>query len=155
MPTQPEPQAALEWQQTRLTGADALAVDTVALRHLGVSKPQPGSLLRTAAQWFGGSSRRIEVIGEGLAKEGYARSTQLQMHFPARRQLDSGRQLDPVTIHWYDGGRRPDDFLDFQRGEPRQVRRRRGARQLVVAFQLSAQNFFECRLIRGECAKID
>jgi uncharacterized protein (DUF362 family) len=45
-------------------GADALAVDTVALRHLGVTKPQHSSILRTAVHWFGGASREIEVIGE-------------------------------------------------------------------------------------------
>jgi uncharacterized protein (DUF362 family) len=45
-------------------GADGLAVDTVALRHLGVTRPQPGSLLRTVGQWFGGSSGEIQVIGE-------------------------------------------------------------------------------------------
>ena len=54
---------------------------------------------------------RIEVAGEGLAKESYALSTHLQMHFPARRQRDSERDLDPVIVHWYDGGRRPDDGL--------------------------------------------
>lgn len=54
---------------------------------------------------------RIEVAGEELAKESYARSTHLQMHFPARRQRDSERELDPVIVHWHDGGRRPDDTL--------------------------------------------
>jgi predicted dehydrogenase len=54
---------------------------------------------------------RIEVVGESLGKESYARSAQLQMHFPARRQLDAERELDPVTVQWYDGGRRPDDEL--------------------------------------------
>jgi uncharacterized protein (DUF362 family) len=45
-------------------GADCLAVDTVALRQLGVNVAQPGSILRTAVHWFGGSSGEIEVIGE-------------------------------------------------------------------------------------------
>ena len=45
-------------------GADALAVDTVALRQLGVQQPQQSSILRTAGHWFGGSSVDIEVIGE-------------------------------------------------------------------------------------------
>src|SRR5258706_13401995 len=29
------------------------------------------------------------------------------MHSPARKQSDSDRQLDAVTIHWHDGGRHP------------------------------------------------
>lgn len=45
-------------------GADCLAVDTVALRQLGVTIAQPGSILRAAVHWFGGSSREIEVVGE-------------------------------------------------------------------------------------------
>lgn len=45
-------------------GTDALAVDTVALRHLGVNQAPQGRILRTAAHWFGGSPGKIEVIGE-------------------------------------------------------------------------------------------
>ncbi|MDA1053764.1 MAG: DUF362 domain-containing protein [Planctomycetota bacterium] len=44
-------------------GADSLAVDTVALRHLGVEEPSDASVLRAAEHWFGGSSGRVEVIG--------------------------------------------------------------------------------------------
>ncbi|MSR57106.1 MAG: DUF362 domain-containing protein [Planctomycetaceae bacterium] len=45
-------------------GADALAVDTVALRQIGVTQSPQGSLLRTAGYWFGGSPGEIKVIGE-------------------------------------------------------------------------------------------
>ena len=45
-------------------GADALAVDTVALRHLGVKRPQESSILRMAGHWFGGCSDDIEIRGE-------------------------------------------------------------------------------------------
>lgn len=45
-------------------GSDALAVDTVALQHLGVKDPQYGSILRTARHWFGGSPAAIPVVGE-------------------------------------------------------------------------------------------
>lgn len=45
-------------------GADALAVDTVALQQLGVTTAQQSSILRTAVHWFGGSPGEIEVIGE-------------------------------------------------------------------------------------------
>jgi hypothetical protein len=52
-------------------GADALAVDTVALRHLGVNHAQPGSILRNAAHWFGGAPREIKVIGDASPIAGW------------------------------------------------------------------------------------
>jgi predicted dehydrogenase len=52
---------------------------------------------------------KIEVQGEGLAKESFAKNTHLQMHFPARKQSDGDRTLDPVILHWYNGGLRPND----------------------------------------------
>ncbi len=45
-------------------GPDALAVDTIALRHIGVQQFESSSLLRSTAQWFGGSRNAIEVKGE-------------------------------------------------------------------------------------------
>jgi uncharacterized protein (DUF362 family) len=45
-------------------GADSLAVDTVALRHLGVVQHSESSILRAAEHWFGGSSGQIQVIGD-------------------------------------------------------------------------------------------
>ena len=45
-------------------GPDALAVDTVALRQIGVEQFEASSLLRSTAQWFGGATNRIKVIGE-------------------------------------------------------------------------------------------
>jgi len=44
-------------------GADALAVDTVALRHLGILDPHDSSLLRAATHWFGDPLARVEVVG--------------------------------------------------------------------------------------------
>ena len=44
-------------------GADALAVDLVAARHLGVRDPWGSSILRGARHWFGDPSERIEVVG--------------------------------------------------------------------------------------------
>jgi uncharacterized protein (DUF362 family) len=52
-------------------GADALAVDTVALRHLGVEQFESSSLLRSTAQWFGGATNRIEVVGENSSIESW------------------------------------------------------------------------------------
>ena len=45
-------------------GSDALAVDSVILRHLGVQRFQSSSLLRSTAQWFSGGSNPITVVGE-------------------------------------------------------------------------------------------
>jgi len=44
-------------------GADALAVDLVAARHLGLSKPRDAGALREACHWFGDPSGRTEVVG--------------------------------------------------------------------------------------------
>ncbi|MCI0605447.1 DUF362 domain-containing protein [bacterium] len=43
-------------------GADALAVDIVAARHLGIKDPHQSSILRAACHWFG-DSQKIEVVG--------------------------------------------------------------------------------------------
>jgi uncharacterized protein (DUF362 family) len=44
-------------------GADALAVDMTAARHMGISDPHDSSILRAACHWFGDPSSEIEVIG--------------------------------------------------------------------------------------------
>jgi len=44
-------------------GADALAVDMVAARHMGINDPRESSFLRTACFWFGDPSARIERVG--------------------------------------------------------------------------------------------
>jgi predicted dehydrogenase len=54
-------------------------------------------------------ANKVEVTGEGLAKDSFAKSTHIQMHFPARKQSDADRQLDACTVHWYNGGPRPTD----------------------------------------------
>jgi uncharacterized protein (DUF362 family) len=52
-------------------GADALAVDIVAARHLGIADPRDSSLLKAACHWFGGWSPRIEVVGCDEPIEGW------------------------------------------------------------------------------------
>ena len=52
-------------------GPDALAVDTVALRHIGVEQFESSSLLRSTAQWFGGATNPIEVVGENTPIENW------------------------------------------------------------------------------------
>ncbi len=44
-------------------GADALSVDLVAARHMGVKDPLTSDILRTACQWFGDPRAHIKVIG--------------------------------------------------------------------------------------------
>ena len=44
-------------------GADALAVDMVAARHLHMRNPRESSILRAACHWFGDPGGHIEVIG--------------------------------------------------------------------------------------------
>lgn len=52
-------------------GPDALAVDTVALRHVGSDQFESSSLLRSTAQWFGGGRNQIEVTGENSPIENW------------------------------------------------------------------------------------
>jgi len=49
--------------QRLYAGADALAVDMVAARHMGAGNPGDSSILRAATQWFGVPAPAIEVIG--------------------------------------------------------------------------------------------
>jgi uncharacterized protein (DUF362 family) len=44
-------------------GEDALAVDLVAARHMGVREPEQTNILRAARHWFGDPRERIEVVG--------------------------------------------------------------------------------------------
>ncbi|MFY9608270.1 MAG: DUF362 domain-containing protein [Blastocatellia bacterium] len=44
-------------------GGDALAVDLVAARHIGLSNARDAGVLREACHWFGDPSQQIEVIG--------------------------------------------------------------------------------------------
>ena len=43
--------------------ADALALDIVAARHLGVTEPGDSSILKAAIHWFGDPTERTEVVG--------------------------------------------------------------------------------------------
>jgi len=51
-------------------GEDALSVDLVAARHMGVREPEQTNILRAACHWFGDPRERIEVVGanENLQK---------------------------------------------------------------------------------------
>jgi uncharacterized protein (DUF362 family) len=42
---------------------DALALDMVAARHMGVRDPRESSILRAAYHWFGDSSAQVQVVG--------------------------------------------------------------------------------------------
>jgi uncharacterized protein (DUF362 family) len=44
-------------------GEDALAVDLVAARHMGVQEPEQTNILRAACHWFGDPRERIKVVG--------------------------------------------------------------------------------------------
>jgi uncharacterized protein (DUF362 family) len=44
-------------------GEDALAVDLVAARHMGVREPEQTNILRAACHWFGDPRERIDVVG--------------------------------------------------------------------------------------------
>ncbi len=44
-------------------GADALSVDIVAARHLGMSNPREANMIGAACYWFDDPSSRIQVIG--------------------------------------------------------------------------------------------
>jgi hypothetical protein len=43
---------------------DALALDGVAARHMGVRDPRESSLLQAACHWFGDPTAKVEVVGE-------------------------------------------------------------------------------------------
>jgi uncharacterized protein (DUF362 family) len=43
--------------------SDALALDVVAARHMGVLDPRESSILRAACHWFGDPHDRVEVVG--------------------------------------------------------------------------------------------
>jgi uncharacterized protein (DUF362 family) len=44
-------------------GEDALSVDLVAARHMGVAAPEQTNILRAACHWFGDPRARVELIG--------------------------------------------------------------------------------------------
>jgi uncharacterized protein (DUF362 family) len=44
-------------------GGDALAVDLVAGRHIGLRDPRQSSILRAALHWFGQPAKPVEVVG--------------------------------------------------------------------------------------------
>ena len=52
-------------------GADALAVDLVAGRHLGLAHPQQSRILQSACYWFGDPSARTQVIGPDTPVRGW------------------------------------------------------------------------------------
>ena len=51
--------------------ADALALDLVAGRHLGLAHPQQSRILQAACHWFGDPSLRTQVIGHDAPVRGW------------------------------------------------------------------------------------
>jgi uncharacterized protein (DUF362 family) len=51
--------------------ADALSLDIVAARHMGVADPLASRVLAAAVHWFGDPSSRIEVVGEDTPIRGW------------------------------------------------------------------------------------
>jgi uncharacterized protein (DUF362 family) len=52
-------------------GEDALSVDLVAARHMGVREPEQTNILRAACHWFGDPRERIEVVGTNESLRGW------------------------------------------------------------------------------------
>jgi Domain of unknown function (DUF362) len=52
-------------------GADALAVDLVAGRHLGLARPNQSRILQAACHWFGDPTERLQVIGVDAPVRGW------------------------------------------------------------------------------------
>jgi hypothetical protein len=52
-------------------GEDALSVDLVAARHMGVREPEQTNVLRAACHWFGDPRERIELIGTDEKVKGW------------------------------------------------------------------------------------
>jgi uncharacterized protein (DUF362 family) len=52
-------------------GEDALSVDLVAARHMGVKEPEQTNILYSACHWFGDPRQRIEVVGRDEELKGW------------------------------------------------------------------------------------
>ena len=78
-------------------GADALAVDMVAARHLGVTDTGDSSILRAATQWFGNPRDRIEVIGLDEAIAGW--------RGPYRNELSALMSFFAFPVYVFGSGR--------------------------------------------------
>jgi uncharacterized protein (DUF362 family) len=52
-------------------GGDALAVDLVAARHIGLNRPRDAGALREACHWFGDPTERIEIVGTDEPVQGW------------------------------------------------------------------------------------
>jgi hypothetical protein len=52
-------------------GGDALALDLVAGRHLGLARPNQSRILHSACHWFGDPSERTQVIGTNTPVRGW------------------------------------------------------------------------------------
>ncbi len=61
-------------------GADALAVDLVATRHLGVPEPLESPLLRTACDWFGDPRDALRIEGPDTPIPGFRTPYQTDLH---------------------------------------------------------------------------
>lgn len=78
-------------------GADALAVDLVAARHLGLKNPRESSTLRVAGHWLGGADGQIEVIGIDESVAGW--------RSPYRNDLSTLLSFVSFPFYVFGGGR--------------------------------------------------
>jgi hypothetical protein len=78
-------------------GSDALAVDLVAARHLGLKNPRESSTLRAAGHWLGGADGQIEVIGIDEPVSGW--------RSPYRNDLSTLLSFVSFPVYVFGGGR--------------------------------------------------
>ena len=77
-------------------GKDALAVDMIAARHLGVKNPHQSSLLEATCQWFG-TPQDVEVIGPDDAIKDW--------RGPYHNELSTGLSLMALPVYVMGSGR--------------------------------------------------
>jgi hypothetical protein len=78
-------------------GADALAVDLVAARHVGISDPYTSNMLRTAIHWFGDPRPHLQVSGCDAPIAGWRR--------PFRAGLAPALQFLAAFVYAHASGR--------------------------------------------------
>lgn len=76
---------------------DALALDAVAARHVGIIKPQWSGFLRTACHWFGNPLPRTHVVGSDKPIEGW--------HGPFTDEISTALSLVAYPVYELASGR--------------------------------------------------
>jgi uncharacterized protein (DUF362 family) len=77
--------------------ADALALDMVAARHLGVKEPCDSSILRAATHWFGNPAEATQVVGCNEPIEGW--------RDPYRNEISALLSFFAFPVYVYGSGR--------------------------------------------------